>query len=1058
MGTQVQNKDHFPVYHHMRDLNGNASSNNWPFYYSDRTLTNGQYCNGFMPMTITDANSDYEKDAVKQKMIEHEAVFKNQVSELHRLYRIQRDMMEDAKRRELNKHWMPMEPSSSSSILGSQMPSEYAWKWQNTCFPFVNSGYARPAASSTDIVNSPLSCTKGSDIQSGRIPFQNGYSSKHYEVLDSRPSKVCKKLFDLELPAYKYIDTEEGEHLHDSKESFHPGNSKNTQESSVKLFLDGHGATDYRKDALTSNLCLRSGNKLADLNEPAQLDEATTQSPVSLFSHDTNHTEAKSSSVIGKSTPLLASSREGIQNCHYGNGFLSNLSAESQGKQRGLLPYTYEAGHVKKNQSQAIEGLEKNKLHMHCHPAEGIQGRAQQHPGIHQTHGIRGDMWRGKTGCGLPTFEKNHDNSNNSCVEPLATSVFSTSHTLANSSQFVNSCSHSVSAWGKSTNSVTQKVASFHKSPCLNSSTSLEMRLSENTHTSIGDNINGSSRDMNPGLSSDVLLRNGFAHGSSRLRDQSTCLPSNFLNNMKNSRSDYMSSARSTNHWHDEKLLVSSNFMDSKSTKGLDLNEAIGKEDEELVDNKDKLGDSASILCWLKDKPVCKNTGRIPNSDFGFTQSSPNPPFCQSNNSKHANEAFSQSITFSERTMEAKEVGETPCAKKILGVPILEIPFASKHESSSRISTSATICSSAEGELLRNEKKCMIDINVACDLSIDESDEMAVPEPLFTGKGLDSEPAGMRNHFDLNSCITEEDDALGPSVASDNVKTRAILDIDLEAPVVLDSEEDNPPTQENNQHETSLQLPEHKTKKADDEVTWIAAETIVAMSSGQCNPTENTRENPSEDPFAETLLWFVDVVSSFADELKLNSGKEIRGKGGVLNEQHFSYEGIDYFEAMTLQLTETKEEEYMPKPFIPEAQNMEDAGEHLAPTRTRRGQARRGRQRRDFQRDILPSLTSLSRHEVSEDFQTFGRLMSPQACGFTRRNGTRSLGARGRRRIMVVETEPAVVSNPVTTSLLQQLNKGGLEDKSLTGWGKRTRRPRRQRCPPAANPPIATVT
>lgn len=718
--------------------------------------------------------------------------------------------------------------------------------------------------------------------------------------------------------------------------------------------------------------------------------------------------------------------------------------------------FVHFAGHIKKNQSQALEGLEQNKVHMLCHPAEGIQGRAQQHPRIYPTHGIRGDMWRAKTGCGLPTFEKNHEDSNNSCVEPLATSMFSTSHTLANSSQFTNSWSHSVSAWGKSTNSATQKVASFHKNPCLNSSTSLEMRLSENTHASIGDNINGSSREVNPGLSSDVPLRNGFDHGYSRLRDQSTCLPSNFLNNMKNNRGDYMSSECSANHWH-EKFPVSSNFIDSKSTKGLDLNEAIGREDEELVDNKDKLGESASILCWLKDKPVCKNMGRMPNSDFGFIQSSPNPPFCQSNNSKHANEAFSQNITFSERNMEAKEVGETPCAKKILGVPILEIPFASKHESSSHISTSATICSSAEGELLRNEK-VMIDINVACDLSIAESDEMAVPELLFAGKGLDSEPAGMRNHFDLNSCITEEDDALGPSVASDNVKPRAILEIDLEAPVVLDSEEDNPPIQEKNQHETSLQLPEHETKKAEDEVTWIAAETIVVMSSGQCIPTENTCDNLSEDPSAETLSWFVDVVSSFADELKLNSGKENRGKGGVLNDQHFCNEEIDYFEVMTLQLTETKEEEYMPKPYVLEAQNMEDTGDHSAPTRTRRGHARRGRQRRDFQRDILPSLTSLSRHEVSEDFQTFGRLMSPQTCGFTRRNGSRNLGARGRRRTVVFETEPAVVSNPVPTSLLQQLNKGGLEDKSLTGWGKRTRRPRRQRCPPAANPPIATVT
>lgn len=44
-------------------------------------------------------------------------------------------------------------------------------------------------------------------------------------------------------------------------------------------------------------------------------------------------------------------------------------------------------------------------------------------------------------------------------------------------------------------------------------------------------------------------------------------------------------------------------------------------------------------------------------------------------------------------------------------------------------------------------------------------------------------------------------------------------------------------------------------------------------------------------------------------------------------------------------------------------------------TRPRRGQARKPRQRRDFQRDILPSIASLSRHEVTVDLQTIGGLM-----------------------------------------------------------------------------------
>ncbi|KAL0420958.1 UNVERIFIED_CONTAM: hypothetical protein Slati_3118700 [Sesamum latifolium] len=102
---------------------------------------------------------------------------------------------------------------------------------------------------------------------------------------------------------------------------------------------------------------------------------------------------------------------------------------------------------------------------------------------------------------------------------------------------------------------------------------------------------------------------------------------------------------------------------------------------------------------------------------------------------------------------------------------------------------------------------------------------------------------------------------------------------------------------------------------------------------------------------------------------------------------------------MTLQLQETKEEDYMPTPFVPEVQKVEDTGANTLPTRSRRGQSRRGRQRRDFQRDILPGLASLSRHEVTEDLQTFGGLMRATGhhwtSGLTRRNGSRNGGARG---------------------------------------------------------------
>ena len=79
MGTKVDSKSYFPGYYSMRDLNEDSSSSSWPICYGDKAISNGQYYNGFMPRTAMDGYPGYGKDALKQTMLEHEAVFKNQV-------------------------------------------------------------------------------------------------------------------------------------------------------------------------------------------------------------------------------------------------------------------------------------------------------------------------------------------------------------------------------------------------------------------------------------------------------------------------------------------------------------------------------------------------------------------------------------------------------------------------------------------------------------------------------------------------------------------------------------------------------------------------------------------------------------------------------------------------------------------------------------------------------------------------------------------------------------------------------------------------------------------
>ena len=70
----------------MRDLNEDSSSSNWPLFSGDKPLANGQYYNSFLHRTVTNAYPGGDKDALKQTMLDHEAVFKHQVLPVSSVY------------------------------------------------------------------------------------------------------------------------------------------------------------------------------------------------------------------------------------------------------------------------------------------------------------------------------------------------------------------------------------------------------------------------------------------------------------------------------------------------------------------------------------------------------------------------------------------------------------------------------------------------------------------------------------------------------------------------------------------------------------------------------------------------------------------------------------------------------------------------------------------------------------------------------------------------------------------------------------------------------------
>ncbi|KAM5567311.1 hypothetical protein ABKV19_015422 [Rosa sericea] len=1068
MGTKMQCKSYLPGYYSVRDLNEDPNNCSWPLYYGDKTLSNTQYYNGFLPRSAVDTYQGYGKDVVKETMLQHEAIFKTQVYELHRLYRIQRDLMDEIKRKELHRNHMPMETSLSSSPLASQITSEHARKWPDSSFPLVNSVYAGPSSSGVEGIHSQSSAIKGNGPKNGLYQCQNGISSKDVEVLDSRPTKVRKKMFDLQLPADVYIDSEEGEECSDEKVSCMPScqstkNCKIAPEGGGKVFLGDGGKTDFAGDALRSEKCPRGANGFADLNEPIQPEEASASGYNDPPGHDSFRGKIQGPDLPAKSRSQLL----------------------GDGARNGWFTHVLESGQNKSNLKTVSQCPQTERLPISSQPVQVSVNNVHEQ-NFYLTDKSKVDLWRERTISGVESSERSNEFSSNKHPNTFVASNVPSPYPILPSSDLAKSWTHSVSSWEKPGSSLSQKSMSVQAHPCFNSSATLSKSSQSSVQSNgiFGDrwNLNNNSRS-NQGSGSELPYQNGFHHGSSSgSKEQLVRFPS--LN------CDYQSS--SSNHNGGSEHLMShgsatyykgSNFLDVKSAKEVNLNvmlsnsssnEELPQRGLKIMGGEQKHEDPLAALPWLRAKPAGKNEfanggGVSKTGEPSIFQSSVNNLSNKIEAGKGFNQIFTQSIkSFScGNDVEARrtELADSPSNKKLLGFPIFEKSQLSKNESFSLTSPSVSIPHPSESEVENNRRNRLLDINLPCDTAAPDLARKNVAEIVVVEDRRDKQFGNFRHHIDLNFCISDDEASLKPSAPRGSMKIA--VEIDLEAPISPETDDEDDVIHgeafAQKQNKMSLALPQKKTEPSRDELARVAAEAIVAISS--CSPPDPMDESScklAEASSVDPLMWFVDVVSTCGNDLENKFDTVLKSDDSEGIEESL-VEEFDYFEFLTLKLKETKEEDYMPKPLVPENIKFEESGTNLLSNTPRRGQSRRGRQRRDFQRDILPGLVSLSRHEVTEDIQTFGGLMRATGhpswqSGLARRNSTRNGCARGRRRA-VASPSPPVVTIPACTPPIQQFSNTemALEDRSLTGWGKTTRRPRRQRCA-AGNPPSLPLT
>ncbi|KAH9626159.1 hypothetical protein KSS87_017683, partial [Heliosperma pusillum] len=279
MGAKVQTENYLPRQALTKDLSRESNGGRWPSFYTEGRLPNGQFHYVFLPRTVADSHSGYDKDVLKQTMLEHEAIFKDQVYELHRLYRVQRGLMDQVRRNEPFKHGIPYEASSSSSTLPSQRQLNGAQRWNDSSFPLASPCSGRPLIAGPDTVQPSPNSVKGKSIPTGPSPFHNCYSPKTSEASEATPTKFRKRKLDLQLPADEYIDI---------------------------------NAVDQFGSA--KDLHISKRKTLADLNEPVHVEETTAFSSFGILGHGGNASDLPyrdlSARLLSSSTDMLQKSKK----------------------------------------------------------------------------------------------------------------------------------------------------------------------------------------------------------------------------------------------------------------------------------------------------------------------------------------------------------------------------------------------------------------------------------------------------------------------------------------------------------------------------------------------------------------------------------------------------------------------------------------------------------------------------------------------------------------------------------------------------------------------------
>nr|XP_010936384.1 uncharacterized protein LOC105056020 [Elaeis guineensis]XP_010936385.1 uncharacterized protein LOC105056020 [Elaeis guineensis]XP_019709918.1 uncharacterized protein LOC105056020 [Elaeis guineensis] len=1037
MGTKVQCKSYIPGYYPMTNLNKDSDSS-WSRYHEDKTFSGPLY-NGFKVSPVNE-HSEYDKEMLKRTMLEHEAVFRKQVYELHRLYKVQKYLMDELKRKQSYRYSAPT-GASHSNMFSSQMPHEVHGKvWQMPHQPLVHMSYSRASAPDADDKKPHMGFLKENNMQYTPISPENGGS------LDDRPVdrklKRPKIMFDLHLPADAYIDSEdaestEKENVADScVRAADPLNKIHgiEPEKNVKLTLgtsdDGNCREGSWKLDSHPRGCL-SICSLADLNEPIK--ESDGEEAAGSVSNCLRTQYKEGHQLPMKSTATFVP-RDIFMDGYRNEGSCSNFLHADKREIRQEWQALH--NHVGKSRSNVNSFSSGSCIEKYPMSSESIQLKLEKANESHLPDQNKLDTYlREKTtqpteivGRNLHLVRSNHS--------VVTYSQMNSPLSVVSRSACSSATSPPVSSWRKPAHSISHIPIAVQALPCFNGSVLTNAR--SNNSNAQNCSTAADKLQCNGVLKSHSHLGSKFPnglHNDLQLDSKSSThllLPSITLDRPNLNRGGDNSAYPNCDSHAVQKCLDGLQCQDNKS--GTSNRAILNGILDNLTSKQDLAGkhDGPSKgLPWLSTKSPGSGSSDIavcdPQMELGFT--------------KDYSRLMSgyEKVTAEFASKGEKDRGSSLCIPHhyLSHFQIKENKIY-RHEASDDDLNSNRIPDFPLLDKIQQSAHCS---PVSCHKQ-SSADDTKFSEK---GKGARNHCLGTRNNINLNSAIDEAESP--PSLSIPGLSAKIACKIDLEAPI--DAWEESTVSLQGkimgmNHFKKLVESKDgsQETEFLHDTPLRVAAEIIISMSldvSSHSNGITFCSSTPASCD--DSLQWFAEVVISSA-ESGVSKG---RGDGGS---EPSDDDGMDSFESLTLKLEAMKEDEYMCRSWEQEKPKDEEASTaSLLLTRPRRGQARKRRQRRDFQKDILPGLASLSRHEVAEDIQIFGSLMrasgQPWQAGSARRSTGRSGQTRGRRQprsLAVVRVSP-----PPTQPTNTELEIGGT---SMMGWGRTTRRCRRQRFTP----------